>query len=93
MAPEERMSAKNGLWMCSNCHSLIDRDTEAYPLKKLRQMKKEGEERARQEVGMATVVSLYYAVGALSSPDTLGTRENAPFIEMPSLQCVLMGSC
>lgn len=57
MAPEERMSAKNGLWLCSNCHSLIDRDTEAYPLKRLRQIKKEGEERARLEVGVATEVS------------------------------------
>lgn len=58
MAPEERMSARNGLWMCSNCHSLIDRDTGAYTLKRLRQIKKEGEERARLEVGVATAVSI-----------------------------------
>ena len=57
MPPEVRMSAKNGIWLCSNCHSLIDRDTKAYPLHKLFQLKKEGEERARQEVGVATVVS------------------------------------
>ena len=50
------MSAKNGLWLCSNCHSLIDRDTEEFTLPRLRQIKKEGEERARMDVGVATTV-------------------------------------
>ena len=59
MAPEDRMSITNGMWLCSNCHSQIDRDTDAYPLKKLREIKKEGEERARQEVGVAYIVSIY----------------------------------
>ena len=57
MAPEERMSLKNGMWLCSNCHSLIDRDTKEFTLQKLRQIKREGEERARHEVGVATIVS------------------------------------
>ena len=57
MQPEERMSVKNGLWLCSNCHSLIDRDTEEFTLPSLRQIKKEGEERARLDVGVATTVS------------------------------------
>ena len=57
MAPEQRMSATNGVWLCSNCHSLVDRDTEQYTLKRLWQIKREGEERARQEVGVASVVS------------------------------------
>ena len=53
MPREERMSAKNGLWLCSNCHSLVDRDTEKFTLAHLKSIKRNGEERARLEVGVA----------------------------------------
>ena len=58
MAAEERTSAKNGMWLCSNCHSQIDRDTDRFPLPVLRKIKREAEERARKEVGVAVVSSL-----------------------------------
>ena len=58
MAPEERTSAKNGLWLCSNCHSEVDKDSDKFTVIALRRIKKEGEERARREIGVAPVVSL-----------------------------------
>ena len=58
MTPEERTSAKNGMWLCSNCHSQIDRDTERFTLAALRGIKREAEDRARKEVGVASIVSL-----------------------------------
>ena len=54
MTTEERTSATNGMWLCSNCHDIIDRDVREYPTAKLKRMKREAEERARREVGVAT---------------------------------------
>ena len=54
MTTEERSSATNGMWLCSNCHDIIDRDVREYPTAKLKKMKREAEERARREVGVAT---------------------------------------
>lgn len=53
MTPEERSSATNGMWLCSNCHDIIDRDVKEYPTSKLKKMKKDAEELARREVGVA----------------------------------------
>ena len=53
MKAEERSSATNGMWLCSNCHDIIDRDVKEYPTTKLKKMKREAEERARREVGVA----------------------------------------
>ena len=53
MTSEERSSATNGMWMCSNCHDIIDRDVKEYPTKTLKKMKREAEERARREVGVS----------------------------------------
>lgn len=53
MTTEERSSATNGMWLCSNCHDIIDRDVREYPIAKLKKMKREAEERARREVGVA----------------------------------------
>ena len=57
MAAEERTSAKNGMWLCSNCHSQIDRDTDRFTLTALRKIKRDAEDRARKEVGVADVSS------------------------------------
>jgi hypothetical protein len=57
MAAEERTSAKNGMWLCSNCHSQIDRDTDRFTLTALRKIKRDAEDRARKEVGVADIVS------------------------------------
>ena len=57
MSVEDRTSATNGLWLCSNCHDVVDRDVEEFTIKRLREIKREGEERARREVGVASSVS------------------------------------
>ena len=56
MTAEERSSAANGMWMCSNCHDIIDRDVEEFPTQQLKEMKREAEERAKKEMGVATLV-------------------------------------
>ena len=58
MSVEERTSVKNGLWLCSNCHDMVDRDMEEFTLKVLKEMKKKAEERARREIGVAAAVKL-----------------------------------
>ena len=50
MTVEERTSAKNGLWLCSNCHLLIDRNPKEYPIERLNAIKREAEEGAKQEI-------------------------------------------
>ena len=54
MSPEERTSASNGLWLCSNCHDVIDRDVAEFTTSVLRKLKKDGEEKAKREIGVAT---------------------------------------
>jgi hypothetical protein len=55
MTPEERSSATNGMWLCSNCHDTIDRDVSTYPTAHLKKMKKDAEDRAMKELGVATI--------------------------------------
>ncbi|XP_064385969.1 uncharacterized protein LOC135334631 [Halichondria panicea] len=54
MTPEERAGVTNGMWMCSNCHDIIDRDVDEYPTAKLRAMRKKAEQRAKAEMGVGT---------------------------------------
>ena len=53
MSQEERTSVANGLWLCSNCHSIVDRDTSKYTTVEVKAMKRRGEERARRAMGVA----------------------------------------
>lgn len=54
MSLEERTSAANGMWMCSNCHDIIDRDVNEYPTSTLKKMKYDAEKRAKNEMGVAS---------------------------------------
>ncbi len=56
MRTEDRTSAANGLWLCSNCHVQVDRDVEEFTIRVLKEMKKTAEDRARREIGVATSV-------------------------------------
>lgn len=40
MTETELKSAENGIWLCKNCHGLIDDDPSAYPIQMLRDWKK-----------------------------------------------------
>lgn len=50
MTVEERISATNGMWLCSNCHLIIDRNPAEYPIEKLNAIKREAEEEAKKEM-------------------------------------------
>ena len=54
MSAEQRTSASNGLWLCSNCHDVIDRDVAEFPTRVLREVKRQGEDRAKREIGVAS---------------------------------------
>lgn len=51
MTTEKRKSIHNGLWLCSNCATKIDRDTEQYPAELLHSWKASAEESALKEQG------------------------------------------
>ena len=50
MTVEERTSAVNGMWLCSNCHLIIDRNPAEYPIEKLNAIKREAEDEAKKEM-------------------------------------------
>src|SRR5687767_487390 len=43
LTPDERVSAKNGIWMCQNHGKLVDSDESRYPVEQLRLMKAQAE--------------------------------------------------
>ena len=45
MSPEERSSAKNGIWMCSDHGKAIDSTIRQFTVERLREWKKQAEER------------------------------------------------
>ena len=47
LSSRERKSADNGIWLCENCHKLIDSDDPAYPESLLRQWKASAEQLQR----------------------------------------------
>ena len=50
MTADERKSISNGIWLCENCHKLIDSDEERYTVELLRSWKATAEEEARIEL-------------------------------------------
>lgn len=48
---EERKSVENGIWLCSNCSIIIDRDEQRYPPELLQKWKADAEAQARAELG------------------------------------------
>jgi Zn-finger protein len=51
MPSEERKSARNGIWLCSNCHDQVDRNVKTYTVEELKRLKHEGEKSAREQLG------------------------------------------
>lgn len=51
MTPDERMHFDNGIWLCTNCHTEIDRDPALYPASLLQSWKSNAEAQALQERG------------------------------------------
>ncbi|WP_395687592.1 hypothetical protein [Caenimonas koreensis] len=53
MTPVERSDVANGIWLCANCATLIDRDQQAYPPQLLRRWRHDAETKARRAHGRA----------------------------------------
>lgn len=51
MTPSQRKNTDNGIWLCSNCADLIDKDAETYPVALLHEWKKNAEEKAHNNRG------------------------------------------
>ncbi len=51
MTPEQRKSFNNGIWLCDNCSTKIDKDETTYTVELLNEWKKQAEENARLEQG------------------------------------------
>lgn len=51
MSSNERKAFSNGIWLCANCATLIDRDWRIYPISLLKRWKKEAEAEARNNIG------------------------------------------
>ncbi|MCU7976934.1 hypothetical protein L5M43_17000 [Shewanella sp. SW36] len=51
MTSDERMHFDNGIWLCTNCHTEIDRDPALYPASLLQSWKSNAEAQALQERG------------------------------------------
>lgn len=48
LSEKQRKDIDNGLWLCSNCASLIDKDENKYPVELLRQWKNDAETESRR---------------------------------------------
>lgn len=70
MTPQTRSSALNGIWLCGNCHHIIDNNVEDYPVKKLQEIKRKAEADAKAMLGVATAQQDH-------SPITIATSANA----------------
>ncbi len=50
LTTEQRISIDNGIWLCQNCATLIDKDWENYPTEKLLNWKNKAEDEAYSEL-------------------------------------------
>ena len=55
MSDQERVSASNGLWLCSTCHTLVDSDASLYTVEELQHWKIIAEQRALEELDPGVV--------------------------------------
>lgn len=55
MTPEERSSIDNGIWLCSNCSIMIDRDEHKYTVELLKNWKKDAETISHANIAHSTV--------------------------------------
>lgn len=52
MSHDERKSIDNGIWLCKNCHRMIDREHKKYSVEILERWKAEAEEYASKNLGL-----------------------------------------
>ena len=74
ISPQTRSSALNGMWLCGNCHHIVDKNVDDYPVEKLQAIKKKAEADAKAMLGVATTKK---AAPYDNSPITIATSANA----------------
>ena len=52
MTSAERVHYDNGIWLCRNCHTMVDRDESVYPVEMLRNWKVVAENKSNEELGV-----------------------------------------
>ncbi|MCG9737473.1 hypothetical protein L1D32_04775 [Shewanella insulae] len=52
MTSAERVHYDNGIWLCRNCHTMVDRDESVYPVEMLRNWKEVAENKSNEELGV-----------------------------------------
>lgn len=55
MTPEQRRNIDNGIWLCQNCATMIDRDADRYSVSMLKDWKRQAEEAADREHGQTPI--------------------------------------
>lgn len=71
LTARQRSHPDNGIWLCANCHKLVDSDPERYTVELLRAWKAQAEEAARQEVERRAPGPPEPAAPVLSTPFNL----------------------
>ena len=75
--PAQRTSLTNGLWLCENCATRIDRDPNAYPVKMLYEWKDAAERYASASLGVPNYARRGASIGGASI--LIEHRNYAPF--------------
>lgn len=55
MTSVERASYKNGIWLCIKCSTIIDKDSQAYPVPLLQQWKRAAEKNSQDKIGKPAI--------------------------------------
>ncbi|WGS50125.1 hypothetical protein LFL96_01030 [Paraburkholderia sp. D15] len=62
MTAAERSDIDNGIWLCQNCATMIDRDAERYTVAMLKEWKRQAEEAADREHGQTPIAAAEVAL-------------------------------
>lgn len=62
MTPAERSDIDNGIWLCQNCATMIDRDADRYTVEMLKEWRRQAEEAADREHGQTPISESDFAL-------------------------------
>ena len=72
MTDEERGRIENGIWLCKNCHKLVDSDEQKYTIEILKEWKDKAERYADEHVGLKIPTPSYaYSISAVAVANQL----------------------
>lgn len=86
LSEKARKSMGNGIWLCSNCSTVIDKDVERYTVDLLKLWKQEAEQQAKQELGkklpsrndaIDTLTTAFTGTSARLIPDAISNIHKA----------------